>query len=388
MVSPASTKLNSILTEAVLGSNKKFVKLAELRCAKDLFIAQPAPPTGEMFIMAPMFRPVVRYQPSRVYMLTAALFLASSAMSLPAHAAGCKVPKSFYKHVSCTADSRYFLAVKDSGAPVALIDKNGKGVVDLSRYQEVAADKISGGLIPVKRGNKVGYVNLKGREVVPAVYDILSDGVNGWARPVSDGLIVVKSNGSYGVINTSNKVVVSFSRDITTMGDYRSGRVQVTKAGQGVQALDKKGNIIKSAPAPQSANNNNRAANNNSPNNSGANNAAPPRNSFTTLYPHQQDGRWGFVDDQDVTMITYSFDEVMPFAEGLAGVRIANNWGFVNLGGELVIPFRFDDAGVDKAARYQGVKPFTFKNNKAWVGSLKSGIKICINKEGTNVNCD
>lgn len=342
--------------------------------------------------MATMFRPVTRYQPSRVYLLMTALILAASSISMPANAASCKIPKSYYKHVSCTADSRYFLAVKDSGAPVALIDKNGKGVVDLSRYQEVAADKISGGLIPVKRSNQVGYVNLKGLEVVPAVYDILTDGVNGWARPVGDGLIVVKKNGSYGVINTSNKVVVSFSKDITSMGDYRSGRVQVTRAGQGGQALDKKGNIIKSAPASQSANINNNNTNANNTNrpasNSGANNAAPPRNSFTTLYPHQQDGRWGFVDDHDVTMITYSFDEVMPFAEGMAGVRIANNWGFVNLGGELVIPFRFDDAGVDKAARYQGVKPFVFKNNKAWVGSLKSGIKICINKEGTNVSCD
>jgi len=335
-----------------------------------------------------MFRPVARYQPSRVYLLTVALILAASTTSMSANAAGCKIPKSYYKHVSCTGDSRYFLAVKDSGAPVALIDKNGKRVVDLSRYQEVAADKISGGLIPVKRSNQVGYVNFKGREVVPAVYDILTDGVNGWARPVADGLIVVKKNGSYGVINTSNKVVVSFSKDITSMGDYRSGRVQVTRAGQGGQALDKKGNVIKSAPAPQSANTNTNRPANNSGANSAASSPKPPTNSFTTLYPHQQDGRWGFVDDQDVTMITYSFDEVMPFAEGLAGVRIANNWGFVNLGGELVIPFRFDDAGVDKAARYQGVKPFVFKNNKAWVGSLKSGIKICINKEGTNVNCD
>lgn len=338
--------------------------------------------------MAIKVTPVALYQSSRFYLLTTALILAVSATSLPANAAGCKLPKSYFKHVSCTADSRYFLAVKDSGAPVALIDKAGKGVVDLSRYQEVAAENISGGLIPVKRSNQVGYVNLKGREVVPAVYDILTDGVNGWARPVADGLIVVKKNGSYGVINTSNKVIVPFSRDITSMGDYRGGRVQVTKAGQGGQALDKKGNIIKSAPAPKPANN--------PPASSAASRGAssaitapkPATNSFTTLYPHQQDGRWGFVDDHDVTMITYSFDEVMPFSEGLAGVRIANNWGFVNLGGELVIPFRFDDAGVDKDARYQGVKPFMFKNNKAWVGSLKSGIKICINQQGTNVNCD
>ena len=68
-----------------------------------------------------------------------------------AHAASCKIPKSYYKNVSCTASSSYFLAIKDFGAPVALIDKKGKRVVDLSRYQKVDADKLSGGLLPVLR---------------------------------------------------------------------------------------------------------------------------------------------------------------------------------------------------------------------------------------------
>ena len=40
-----------------------------------------------------------------------------------AQAAGCKLPKSYFKNVSCTANSSYFLATKDFGAPVALIDR-------------------------------------------------------------------------------------------------------------------------------------------------------------------------------------------------------------------------------------------------------------------------
>ena len=55
-----------------------------------------------------------------VTMLSSALFLMPSA-----HAASCKIPKSYYKNVSCTASSSYFLAIKDFGAPVALIDKKG-----------------------------------------------------------------------------------------------------------------------------------------------------------------------------------------------------------------------------------------------------------------------
>ena len=61
-------------------------------------------------------------------MITATPFLMSNAQ-----AASCKIPKSYYKNVSCTASSGYFLAIKDFGAPVALINKHGKSVVDLSR---------------------------------------------------------------------------------------------------------------------------------------------------------------------------------------------------------------------------------------------------------------
>ncbi|BFM02759.1 hypothetical protein Psyaliredsea_14060 [Psychrobacter alimentarius] len=64
-------------------------------------------------------------------------------------------------------------------------------MVDLSRYQKVDVNKLSGGLLPVQRNNRVGYLNMKGREVVPAMYDVLSES-QGWARPVSDGRIVVK----------------------------------------------------------------------------------------------------------------------------------------------------------------------------------------------------
>lgn len=115
------------------------------------------------------------------------LFTASTAQ-----AASCKLPKSYYKNVSCTSNSSYFLAIKDFGAPVALINKKGKAVVDLSRYHEIKADKIAGGLIPVQRGKKVGYINMQGREVVPVIYDLLGES-SGWARAVSEGRIIVKN---------------------------------------------------------------------------------------------------------------------------------------------------------------------------------------------------
>ena len=354
-------------------------------------------------------------------MLTTALFVIPSAQ-----AASCKIPKSYYKNVSCTASSGYFLAVKDFGAPVALIDKQGKSLVDLTRYQKVDADKISAGLLPVMRNSHVGYLNMQGREVIPVMYDVINDG-QGWARPVSEGRIVVKQGGHYGVIDTANRTIVPFSAAISDIDDYRGGMARVRK-NKAISWLDKEGNI-KNANTQSTNTQNAGVKKDNSKSNDGKsaknsrvndrtatsksevtpsaranstqkNSASIPINRFTTLQPRQQDGRWGFVDDNNVTMITYSFDEVRPFSEGLAGVRIDAEWGFINLGGELVIPFNFKDfdgsnnfndsnnKSLSLDSRYKDKPSFVFVADKAWIGRLENGTKMCIDKEGAAVACD
>ncbi|WP_440824018.1 WG repeat-containing protein [Psychrobacter cryohalolentis] len=354
-------------------------------------------------------------------MLTTALFVIPSAQ-----AASCKIPKSYYKNVSCTASSGYFLAVKDFGAPVALMDKQGKSLVDLTRYQKVDTDKISAGLLPVMRNSHVGYLNMQGREVIPVMYDVLNDG-QGWARPVSEGRIVVKQGGHYGVIDTANRTIVPFSAAISDIDDYRGGMARVRK-NKAISWLDKEGNIKNintqstntqnaGVKKDNSKSNDGKSAKNSRVNDRSAasksevkpsaranstqkNSASIPINRFTTLQPRQQDGRWGFVDDNNVTMITYSFDEVRPFSEGLAGVRIDAEWGFINLGGELVIPFNFKDfdgsnnfndsnnKSLNLDSRYKDKPSFVFVADKAWIGRLENGTKMCIDKEGAAVACD
>lgn len=313
-----------------------------------------------------------------ITILSSALFLIPSAQ-----AASCKIPKSYYKNVSCTASSSYFLAIKDFGAPVALIDKKGKRVVDLSRYQKVDADKLSGGLLPVLRNSRVGYLNMQGREVVPAMYDILTDS-QGWARPVSSGRIVVKKNGHYGVINTANSIVVSFSAAIDDIDDYRNGVARVRK-NRATSWVDKNGNV---ASDPNGKSDTPAVKKPISPDEKTNASSQPTPARFTTLKSSQQDGKWGFVDDNNVIMITYSFDEVRPFSEEYAGVRIGDEWGFVNLGGELAIPFRFTSDGVLTDDSYQGQPSFVFTGGKAWIGNLKNGNKMCIDKTGAAVACD
>ncbi len=307
-------------------------------------------------------------------------------------AASCKIPKSYYKNVACTATKGYFLATKDYGAPAALLDSQGKKVVDLLRYQQVDANKIAGGLIPVQRNSKVGYLDMRGREVVPILYDRMNES-SGWARAAVEGRIIVKRNGDYGVITTANKTVVPFSASITNIDNYKNGKARVSK-GKSISWLDKEGNTISDANAA-SPRTNNQATN---IANKNANSSTKPEDqrlantealaTFTTLQADQRDGKWGFVDERNVTMITYAFDEVRPFSEGLAGVRIDGKWGFVTLGGELVIPFRFEDDKVVSEDSYQDAPSFVFKNGKAWIGNLENGSKMCIDVQGDSVGCD
>lgn len=313
---------------------------------------------------------------SQCLYLAVGILLSTMVVTPSAQAASCKIPKSYYKNVSCTSSRGHFLAIKDFGAPVAIIDSRGKRVVDLSRYQQVDANKISEGLLPVLRHGRVGYLNMQGREVVPTMYDMIKEGKS-WARPVSEGRIVVKRNGNYGVVNTSNQTIVAFSSAISDIDNYQGGVARVRKS-KAISWLDKNGN-------PTSDPNAINESTLQEPYNQSATARLAP---FTTLQPHQQDGRWGFVDDNDVTMITYSFDEVRPFSEGIAGVRVDSKWGFVNLGGELIIPFRFENSGVQAEDNYKGAASFVFTDGKAWVGNLQNGRKLCINKEGTNVSCD
>lgn len=294
-----------------------------------------------------------------------------------ANAASCNIPESFYKNVSCTASSSYFLATKDSGTPVALINRSGKRVVDLSRYQNVDADRMSGGLLPVMRNGHIGYINMQGREVIPAIYDILRGGQI-WARPVSEGRIVVKKSGNYGVINTANKTIVPFSASFSDIDDFRGGVARVRK-NSAVSWLDVNGKTANDPNSTSETTNTNVVQ---------AETRLTRPSNFTTLQPRQQDGKWGFVDDNNVVMITYSFDEVRSFSEGLAGVRIGEDWGFIDLGGALLIPFRFADSGVSTGTNYKGGPSFTFVDGKAWIGNLKNGTKMCVNTTGDGVRCD
>lgn len=70
-----------------------------------------------------------------------------------------------------------------------------------------------------------------------------------------------------------------------------------------------------------------------------------------------------------------SYDEIAPFSEGLAAVRLGDQWGFINEEAELVIDFRSDlvwteNAETDKEG-VLGIAYPQFKNGRCMIQELK-----------------
>jgi len=55
------------------------------------------------------------------------------------------------------------------------------------------------------------------------------------------------------------------------------------------------------------------------------------------LIPFQQNGKWGYFDQEGNVKIQLLYDAANAFSEGLAGVRISDFWGFINEEGSVVV---------------------------------------------------
>lgn len=64
----------------------------------------------------------------------------------------------------------------------------------------------------------------------------------------------------------------------------------------------------------------------------------------TALLPRKSGNNFGFVDASGNFVVQPQFQEVLPFSDGLAAVRLHDKWGFIDETGRVVIQPRFDEA--------------------------------------------
>lgn len=137
--------------------------------------------------------------------------------------------ENFYEKVLDFSDGFYKIK---TGNKLGIADKNGK-VIQRPKY-----DKIFGrndkGLIKIMNDKMIGYLNIKGVEIIEPVYTSISE--------EKDGLFIVEKDRKYGVINAKTMQLVApcIYDHIFDKADNKYKVTQGTKMGY----LDASGNLI------------------------------------------------------------------------------------------------------------------------------------------------
>ena len=340
--------------------------------------------------------------------MTKTLIAASLLAATLGSAYACTPPKSHFKNTTCTSQNGVFLATKDNGQPVALLDARGNKTADLFAYQAALPSQFAAGIMPVLKNGKVGYINAQGKAVIGFEYDRMPSGI--WARGVREDRLIAYANGRFVVLASNGRLIRTFDRSVSQITDYVNGVASVTQSGQRYD-IDKQGNRIQTPVVSSSVSNTAASPNQtritSQPITSITSQTIAPTQPTTTsrittvqssaqissaptaLIKHEQNGKWGFVDAQGNLRVLYAFDEVRDYAEGLAAVRQGNYWGFIDEKADLVIPFQFHKDGIhpNSATPNKPARPLIFENGKAWIGNLGDGSKMCITKTGINSSC-
>lgn len=251
-----------------------------------------------------------------------------------------------------TTDDSSLLAESDTVLiPVVLngkcgyIDKKGKEVVPL-RYDYTGY--FSEGLAKVELNGKWGLVNRNGAEIITPKYDLIWDFVDGMATVIlndkygfidrngkeitpikydlvwtfSEGLAQVELNGKWGYIDVSGKEVISLKYNDAHR--FSEGLAYVCIDGRKRYFINKKGEEV--FPVEYWA-------------------TQFVEGLAEVVNHHSKYVTRGYIDKSGREVVPPKYVEADFFSDGLAKVRIMNGkYGFIDKTGKEVIPLKYDDA--------------------------------------------
>ena len=212
------------------------------------------------------------------------------------------------------------------------------------------------GLAMVTKGDKYGFIDKMGNEVIPCIYDFMEDtdcsfheglafvrqGDSGYfinkegkkafdfkydaANHFSEGLAIVWKDGKTGYIDTKGNEVIALS-DKYAYYDFSEGLAAVGKDGK-YGFIDKSGNLV--IPINYD--------------DIGEMDSEP--------YFHEglsavcKNEKYGYIDKSGKEVIPFKYTYAHDFSEGLAVVKQNDKWGFIDKNGSIVIPCVFDEPAV------------------------------------------
>lgn len=250
------------------------------------------------------------------------------------------------------------LAVK-KGNKWGFVDKNGREVIPC-RFAKVM--NFSQGFATVKLSNKWGLINKLGDTQLPFEYNQLGNFADGlvWFRGTSgrgyldkegneiieakytvaddfhEGVARVKHDGKYGLIDTEGKYILKPKYVLISPFNADGLAIASRQANRiKYEVIDLQGRVI-----------------------------------TQTAYRHIQsyseglaairlNEQYGFIDNNGKLVIDNKYSKVSDFSEGLASVQYEGKCGYVNQTGETIIPFEFSkclDFEDGKAVVYNGYR--------------------------------
>ena len=268
------------------------------------------------------------------------------------------------------------------------------------------------GLAMVTKGDKYGFSDKMGNEVIPCIYDFMEEtdcsfheglafvhqGDNYYfidkegkkafdfkydaANDFSEGLAVVWKDGKCGYIDKKGNEVIALT-DKYFGDDFSEGLAAAMSKDGKLGFIDMKGNVV-------------------IPFNYDMTEGDTPL--FSEGYAAvQKEGKYGFIDKNGKEVIPLKYDNAYPFSEGLAVVMLyeggsqETKFGFVDKKGNMVIPCEYGSAksfsegyaAVSKDEKFF----FIDKNGKqafptsydCWIGSFHDGIASVIKFEEGNI---
>jgi hypothetical protein len=205
-------------------------------------------------------------------------------------------------------------------------------------------------------GGKWGYLDLSGKEKIPARYDLAFDFSDGLAMVNTGGnaagCLLGNCGGLFGYIDKGGKEVIALQFQSAT--GFANGKAGVKKNGR-EYIIDKKGNEIKhtaagNIPPPVQQVTGNSASPAAMPESHPATILKPIAVPVGGLFPYKAaNNKYGFRDSKRTIILQPQFDIANEFQEnGLARVGIGDistiQYGFINRMGQDVIPLQYSGA--------------------------------------------
>jgi hypothetical protein len=255
------------------------------------------------------------------------------------------------------AESEGLLAVKNF-EKYGYINERGELLIP---YQYEDAKSFHQGLAAVKLKGKWGYINPKGEFVIEPKYAVAEDFQDGMALvhkkdqaeerdmidkqgeliasltfkslgEFHDGVAVIENqNGDPGLINTRGQMVVPFEKYFKIIPD-RNGYIRVDGLGEGVKwgCIDPTGKIL-----------------------------IPLKYDMLGWYSEGlalfgEKNKYGYLDTAGRVVISPSYEKAFMVTNGSAAVKKFGSWewGAINMKGETVIPFAYDEISAYNAVAY------------------------------------